>query len=895
MRKLLDKALLFAVAIGLLYLVSLPFVPRNAQFPSLVSQYIIAAGGNTFYLSPSGSNGNCTSGTPGGLSSINGGCTGHGAGDTYVLQAGHYTTAGITVTNADGTAAQPTRLIGDLSTCPNPGNTHCGVWIEGTGNGNSAVFTLNSSNFWVMGGFEVYNSNTVTSGRNTNSSGSSPSSTEITYGYGFYTNNSGVAGQATNVKILNVICHDTKQCFSGWGAPSTHGFEISDNTSYNTGWHAPDRGHGHGYYTQNDGVAQAILFNNIAFGGAGQCIQYYGGSTSSVKNYDTEQNLWLHCTGRNSQEGGSMNPSMDSSIIANNHSTGNDSTGTACAFGCPGVNRGYYPYQCCFTNNRVWGNHTEGTHEIVGTLTGGLWGNENGAGKENVVISSVLHGYSASTYPGNKDIVYTAPYGTNPPHPAADEVFVYANRYFTGRCNVMVWNWDGNTTAVIPSAEIAAKSCAQNGDTYVIADATNPFGTAVKTGTYTGGTSITVTLPTSSVARPQPLGLDTTVTATNGSAAIVKTGGAAFPLGGTVWNGITVTIDGVAYVVSSVTDQTHLTLTTNYTGSTGSHTLTNDGDGDLSTKNTWPHAGGLIMFVTAPAGSTPTPTSTPTFTPTATNTPTASSTPTSTSTPTRTPTPTGTQVSTPTNTPTLTPSNTPTRTNTPATGFGLTFEPENCTLSGNMASHADATAHGGAYVSSSAASTSDPTVGGYALCTFSVPADGTYRVQMRVQVADSNSDSFFVQVDGESIDAGGADHIFDAGEAQQPCLLGGCALTQYFSEQPGEWVWNPLNNRNDTSYCSNTICTNPTGHGLERVLTLTTAANPHTIKIYGREAGAKLDYVYLTTNLNYYPVDLTPTPTPVGGCSAHIRCHQQEHWVTGLSCPPPKKLDPCPW
>ncbi len=60
-----------------------------------------------------------------------------------------------------------------------------------------------------------------------------------------------------------------------------------------------------------------------------------------------------------------------------------------------------------------------------------------------------------------------------------------------------------------------------------------------------------------------------TVTTTSSSAAVVKTGGSNFNADGS-WNGAPISIAGTWYTVSSVTDTTHLTLTTNVTtGGTG--------------------------------------------------------------------------------------------------------------------------------------------------------------------------------------------------------------------------------------------------------------------------------------------------------------------------------------
>jgi hypothetical protein len=861
----------------LLFALSLLFVvTRTAQAAS------------TFYLSSGGSGTTCSNGSPGAITAIAGGarCTGHAAGDTYYLKAGTYSVNGLTVDIADGTAANPVKIIGDPAggLCPRSGSTNCPVEIINTGNGNS-VITLNSSYVWLQG-VEIDSSTAINaSGRNTNSSGSSPSATEIAYGYGIYTNNSGSVGAALGIKVINCVIHDTKQGISLWGSPSTHGMEANGNLLYNQGWHAPDRGHGHGLYTQNDGVAQGIVKNNIIWGGAGQCWQFYGSDTASVKNYDVEQNFALGCTGRNYQYGGNSNPSMDSTTIKNNESTGDTGT-SGCPFGCPGTNYGYYPYTCCFTNNVVQGNYTEGTVEVVGTLTGTTWSG-------NTWITSVNHGLDPGTAPGNADTWYRSSYGVNPPVPSVDRIKVYANGYVTGRCHVMVWNWDANTTAVIPSADISSQNCLANGDQYEILDAQNPFGTAVASGTYTGGTGITVTVPTGASAPVTPLGLSSTVTTTNGNTAVVKTGGANFPLGGTVWNGITVKIDGVSYTVSSVTDQTHLTLSSNYLGSTGTHTLTNDGDGDLAPKTTWPRAGAFIIETTLAAGTpTPTPTNTPTFTPTPTPVP-ATPTPTNTFTPSNTPTATATQVAaTNTPTPTLTPSNTPTRTNTPSSISSTVFEVENCTLVAPMASHADAAASGGFYVSSTVDGSTTPANGGTATCSVNIPTTGDWYVWARVLTADTNSDSMYFELDGEGLTS--ATNIFDMSEAKQPCAIDGCTYALYLTDitSPSTtYYWNRLNRRDGSC---NGFCSGGQ-HGTQRVLTGLTAG-VHTFKFYGREVGARLDEILLTTSSGYTATDVTPTPTPVGGCKRRITCNGKSRLLS-VPCSPTAgyRASPCPW
>ncbi len=48
-----------------------------------------------------------------------------------------------------------------------------------------------------------------------------------------------------------------------------------DNIIFNNGWDAPDRGHGHGFYTQNDTTTKEFS-NNVVFNNMGNGIQVYG-------------------------------------------------------------------------------------------------------------------------------------------------------------------------------------------------------------------------------------------------------------------------------------------------------------------------------------------------------------------------------------------------------------------------------------------------------------------------------------------------------------------------------------------------------------------------------------------------------------------------------------------
>lgn len=269
----------------------------------------------------------------------------------------------------------------------------------------------------------------------------------------------------------------------------------------------------------------------------------------------------------------------------------------------------------------------------------------------------------------------------------------------------------------------------------------------------------------------------------------------------------------------------------------------------------------MILLPTAGGAATATPTLTPTFTLTPSNTPTL--TPSLTWTPTNTFTATATW--TPSNTPVLTSTNTntPTRTNTATATFtasptftpqptlSTTFEAEACTPVAPMAINADVAASGGFYVSSSADGRTTPSLGGTLTCTVTTGA-GVYRMWANVEAPDNNSDSMYFELDNEGVT--NATHIWDMAESQTPDLdpTAGC----HYLNQPGpNYRWNKLNWREGTYG-------NCAGIGTERQLTLT--AGPHVFRFYGREIGARLDKVILTTDLTYDPSQTTSAGGPAG-------------------------------
>jgi hypothetical protein len=283
---------------------------------------------------------------------------------------------------------------------------------------------------------------------------------------------------------------------------------------------------------------------------------------------------------------------------------------------------------------------------------------------------------------------------------------------------------------------------------------------------------------------------------------------------------------------------------------------------------------------------TNTPTNSPTPTPTVTNTP--SQTPTGTLTPTLTFTQTFTPSNTATKTPTLTATATPTKTPTPSGVFSTQdFDVQFCTITAPMATTLDSTAYNGAYVSSSVDGTTTPSSGGTALCTFSVPTTAVYRFWTRVSTPDSTKDSMYAEIDSEGVDS--SHHIFDMGENVSCPDSGNPGQRDTFWGRG--WTWTVLHDRGQN-------CSGTSTSGYERADTqggpegVTLSAGTHTIKFYGREVGAQLDKVIVTSDFSYQPNDfsLTPTPTPQPFCHFDL-CNGRAK----RHCSPPHAKSQCPW
>jgi hypothetical protein len=88
-----------------------------------------------------------------------------------------------------------------------------------------------------------------------------------------------------NTRILNCIIHDLAGF--GWWGPAIHS-EVYGCIIYSIGWWGPDRGHGHGIYTQNNTGGRKAFKNCITWGHYSTCGKVYSATNAPLKHYDIE-------------------------------------------------------------------------------------------------------------------------------------------------------------------------------------------------------------------------------------------------------------------------------------------------------------------------------------------------------------------------------------------------------------------------------------------------------------------------------------------------------------------------------------------------------------------------------------------------------------------------------
>ncbi|PHR56727.1 MAG: hypothetical protein COA44_07705 [Arcobacter sp.] len=282
-----------------------------------------------------------------------------------------------------------------------------------------------------------------------------------------------------NTRVINFIVHDNVGGgFSSWRPASNS--ELYGNIIYNNGWTAPDRGHGHAIYAQNE-IGYKKLTNNIIFFGYATGIHVYteGGQ---INGFDVQRNTWF-MTGSSDPRSsakkdncliGGFQP-VKGLILKNNLGYSENARGTRIGYG------GDVTGQDAVLNNNY--------------LSENFWvaGHWNQLDVSNTTIVRGITGSSAT---------YINDLGENnfqsSPPVSGKKIVVSANAHDPRRAKVVIFNYDEDA-----SVSVDLSSVLKSGEAYRIHSAFALFNNPLVNGLYDGNS---VSIPMGSITPPQPIG-----------------------------------------------------------------------------------------------------------------------------------------------------------------------------------------------------------------------------------------------------------------------------------------------------------------------------------------------------------------------------------------------------
>jgi hypothetical protein len=328
---------------------------------------------------------------------------------------------------------------------------------------------------------------------------------------------------APGSKLINLVIHDTGQGV-GFFAPAIDA-EVYGCVIYNNGWEAPDRGHGHGIYTQNETGTKQVR-DNVLFGNLGRfAIHCYGSEKARLLGYEfvgntVFENDWL--IGGNTPAG--------QMTVAENYLYGR---GLRLGYGNrrneDAKVRDNYIYGALPLGAYWWRNLTVRGNHFLGRRSGqggsvtlrlredGQTGDHtfdenhyvNGRSGMDRTFSVVAGDGAKADYFFSEwqqlgfdlhGTFVTSEGSKGGSRPIGTKVFVRQNKYEPDRVAVTVFNWDLANEISIDLANAGFKA----GKKYEIRSALDYFGKSTITRTYDGRE---ITIPMSGWAVAEPLGV----------------------------------------------------------------------------------------------------------------------------------------------------------------------------------------------------------------------------------------------------------------------------------------------------------------------------------------------------------------------------------------------------
>ncbi|MCS7187133.1 MAG: FlgD immunoglobulin-like domain containing protein [Armatimonadota bacterium] len=482
---------------------------RRIFIVALLIAVLSAASGKEFYVAPNGSpQGDGSFNNPWDLQTALNHPPQVQPGDIIWLRGGIYT--GHFTSKLSGTEEKPIIV-----------RSYPGEWAiiqierkDPLGSG-PAVLTIRGSNTWYWG-FEV---RAILNTRYVSETGSNHGNSGID-----------LLGGPNN-RLINLVIHDVPGNGIGAWTPSQT-TEVYGNIVFNNGWIAPDRGHGHGIYTQNNSgtkfYVDNVVFHHFGYGmhaytEGGYLRNFYlegnvffndefliGGlrpveNVKAFRNYLYTQSirfgyrhtrdskdLWLE----ENYFVGTLNIIrwQNITILRNKIYSGN---GRAISMSLvPG-----FSHQLCNIDENQYITSNQYPFN-VNTF------NENNTAipLPNFSSTSFLWEYKeGSSYPTWKPS--NAPAGSlgydpngrlSSSKPTGVEIFIRPNKYELGRAHIIVFNWDK-----IPTVSVDLSSILPIGTPFEIRNVQDYFNAPVASGVYNGSPVI---LPMSDLSAAKPIG-----------------------------------------------------------------------------------------------------------------------------------------------------------------------------------------------------------------------------------------------------------------------------------------------------------------------------------------------------------------------------------------------------
>ncbi|MEK9156485.1 MAG: hypothetical protein AAB360_04320, partial [Patescibacteria group bacterium] len=344
-----------------------------------------------------------------------------------------------------------------------------------------------------------------------------------------------------NSRIINLVIHDAGNGVGFW-SPATNS-ELYGNLSFNNGWQAaePDRGHGHGVYTQNATGTKQIK-DNIFFNQYGWGVQAYT-TNGSLNGFNIDGNASFN-------NGAAARNERNDNILVGGHQPAENATITN--------NYTYHPLDAWGMGLHLGYSDTANVNVITrdNYIVGGIWTNNISRWSSITMTGNTFYSpltlmelrlpdgtsppppytWDNNTYYDGSDTAFklydingtkvsydfdgwkaASGLDTNSTYSSSSPTglwkFVRPNAYDSQRANVVVYNWDNLDTTTLSSSDLSGTGISNN-DAYEIRDVQNYFGDPIATGRY-NGSSISLPLPDTNGTAAQPIGGTTTVSHTS--------------------------------------------------------------------------------------------------------------------------------------------------------------------------------------------------------------------------------------------------------------------------------------------------------------------------------------------------------------------------------------------